>query len=97
MRVPTYYQDLFDVIGSNPGHVIASTACLGGAFGTQLLKFRQTNDLVLYDKIKFWCVQLLELFGEGNFYLEVQDHLLSDEKRVAMTLKALSEETGIVF
>ena len=30
-RVPTYYQDLFDVIGANPGHVIGSTACLGGA------------------------------------------------------------------
>ena len=26
-RVPTYYQDLFDIIGSNPGHVIGSTAC----------------------------------------------------------------------
>ena len=29
-RVPTYYQDLIDVIGKNPGHVIGSTACLGG-------------------------------------------------------------------
>ena len=29
-RVPTYYQDLIDIIGSNPGHVIGSTACLGG-------------------------------------------------------------------
>ena len=27
IRVPTYYQDLIDVIGSNPGHVIMSTAC----------------------------------------------------------------------
>ena len=72
MRVPTYYQDLFDVIGSNPGHVIASTACLGGALATQLLKFKNNNDLGLYEKIKFWCNQLKELFGEGNFYLEMQ-------------------------
>ena len=34
MRVPTYYNDLFEVIGSNPGHVIGSTACLGGALAT---------------------------------------------------------------
>lgn len=26
-RVPTYYQDLIDIIGVNPGHVIGSTAC----------------------------------------------------------------------
>lgn len=26
-RVPTYYQDLIEVIGANPGHVIGSTAC----------------------------------------------------------------------
>ena len=30
-RVPTYYQDLIDIVGANPGHVIGSTACLGGA------------------------------------------------------------------
>lgn len=33
-RVPTYYQDLIDVIGVNPGHVIASTACFRA--GTQV-------------------------------------------------------------
>ena len=37
MRVPTYYNDLFEVIEKNPGHVIGSTACLGGALATQLL------------------------------------------------------------
>ena len=26
-RVPTYYQDLIDIIGANPGHVIGSSAC----------------------------------------------------------------------
>ena len=34
-RVPTYYQDLIDIIGANPGHVIGSTACLGGCLPTQ--------------------------------------------------------------
>lgn len=33
-RVPTYYQDLFDIIGANPGHVIGSTACFKA--GTQV-------------------------------------------------------------
>lgn len=33
-RVPTYYQDLIDVLGANPGHVIGSTACFKA--GTQV-------------------------------------------------------------
>lgn len=33
-RVPTYYQDLIDIIGINPGHVIGSTACFRA--GTQV-------------------------------------------------------------
>ena len=36
-RVPTYYSDIEEIIGSNPGHVIASSACLGGYLGTKLL------------------------------------------------------------
>ena len=72
MRVPTYYQDLYEVIGRNPGHVIGSTACLGGALPTQLLKYRKNHSEGLYKKICLWCRQLKDLFREGNFYLEMQ-------------------------
>ena len=65
-RVPTYYQDLFDIIGANPGHVIGSTACLGGALPTQIL--RGTSEA----KLGIWINQMKNLFGEGNFYLEMQ-------------------------
>ena len=33
-RVPTYYQDLIDIIGKNPGHIIGSTGCFKA--GTQV-------------------------------------------------------------
>ena len=65
-RVPTYYQDLFDIIGANPGHVIGSTACLGGALPTQIL--RGTSEA----KLGIWINQMKNLFGEDNFYLEMQ-------------------------
>ena len=71
-RVPTYYQDLIDVIGANPGHVIGSTACLGGALATQLMKYKQTKDKNLYGKIIQWCEQMEHLFGADNFFLELQ-------------------------
>ena len=47
-RVPTYYQDLKDIIGANPGHIVGSTACLGGQLPKFLIKFRDTGDT------RFW-------------------------------------------
>ena len=65
-RVPTYYQDLFDVIAANPGHVIGSTACLGGALPTQIL--RGTSD----ETLGLWIEQMCNIFGKENFVLEMQ-------------------------
>ncbi len=81
-RVPTYYQDLFDIIDANPGHVIASTACLGGALPTQIL--RGTSD----EKLELWIKQLDNLFGHGNFYLEMQP---SNNKEQVIVNKKLLE------
>ena len=85
-RVPTYYQDLFDIIATNPGHVIGSTACLGGALATQLLKYKETKDDTLYEKILKWCGQMVKIFGEGNFFLELQP---SETKEQIYTNRAL--------
>jgi DNA polymerase-3 subunit alpha len=71
-RVPTYYQDLIDVIGADRGHVIGCTACLGGALATQLLKYKETKNEVLYSKIQQWCDQMEWIFGADNFFLELQ-------------------------
>ena len=72
-RVPTYYNDLFEIIGADPGHVIGSTACLGGALPTQILK--GTSEA----KLGTWVTQLKSLFGEGNFYLEMQPSKNSEQ------------------
>ena len=81
-RVPTYYQDLFDIIAENRGHVIGTTACLGGAIGTQLLKYRETKDEKLFEKILAWCDQMEFIFGPGNFYLELQPAANRDQQYV---------------
>lgn len=96
-RVPTYYQDLFDIIGANPGHVIGATACLGGALGTQLLKQKETRDQDLYFKIGYWCQQLNQLFGQGNFYLEMQPSNTKEQVYVNNKIIELSEEFDIPF
>ena len=32
-RVPTYYSDIEEIIGKNPGHIVAASACIGGWLG----------------------------------------------------------------
>ena len=94
-RVPTYYQDLFDIIGANPGHVIGSTACLGGALPTQLLRAKNNPDL--YPKIYTWIEQMNSLFGQGNFYFELQPSENKDQTYVNRQLIKLSCETGVPY
>ena len=96
-RVPTYYNDLFEIIGKNPGHVIGSTACLGGALPTQLLKYRDTKNAELWFKIGVWIDQMDNLFGRGNFYLELQPSKNKDQIYVNEQLIELSGITGIPY
>lgn len=64
-RVPTTYQDIERVIGQNPGHILASTACIGGQLPTLILQHEveKANNFVR------WCIQV---FGQDNFALELQ-------------------------
>ena len=96
-RVPTYYSDLIEIIGKNPGHIIGSTACLGGALGTQLLRFRETNDFELLGKIKSWCVQMQSLFGKDNFFLEMQPSKNNEQLYVNQKILEFSNELDIPY
>ena len=94
-RVPTYYSDLFDIIGENPGHIIGSTACLGGTLGTQLLRYKESKNEELLNKIKYWCLQMQKLFGEENFYLEMQPSNDKEQIYVNKKIVELSKELNI--
>lgn len=96
-RVPTYYQDIIDIIGAAPGHVIGSSACLGGFLDTKLLQYVQTSDENLCSKIKNWCVQIQGIFGKGNFYLEMQPSASQEQLIVNKQLYLLSKELDIPF
>lgn len=71
-RVPTYYQDLIDIIGPNPGHVIASTACLGSWLAAHCLAYANSPSDSLKKEIIDWIGQMRELFGKNNFFIELQ-------------------------
>ena len=96
-RVPTYYQDLVEIIGANPGHVIGSTACLGGFLPTKILQYHSEKSDLLYGNILNWCQKMNQLFGNGNFYLEMQPSAFDEQKYVNTMLKNISEELNIDY
>ena len=90
-RVPTYYQDLFDVIAANPGHVIGSTACLGGALPTQIL--RETSD----ETLGLWIERMIDIFGKENFVLEMQPSKNRDQIIVNRKLLEFANKFGLLY
>ncbi len=95
-RVPTYYQDLIDIIGKNPGHVIGCTACLGGCLPTQLMRNKDTGAPSM-DLIKRWIVQMQGIFGKEDFYFEMQPSFNKDQIYVNKKLVELGDEMGIKY
>lgn len=96
-RVPTYYQDIIDIIGANPGHVVGCTACLGGALGTQIMRLKEQKTPELLDKIISWCLQMQEIFGKDNFYLELQPSESHEQTYVNRKLIELGEGYNIPY
>ena len=68
--------------------IIASSACLAGIVPTKL----RNGD---YEGAKAEAERLQQIFGENNFFLELQDHGLSEQKFVNQGLMRISSETGI--
>ncbi len=68
--------------------LICLSACLAGKVQELLAR----DD---YDGARKEALELLEIFGEGNFYLEMQDQGIDIELKVNKYLKQLSAETGI--
>ena len=96
-RVPTYYNDIIEIIGSNPGHVIASTACLGGFLSTKLLEYKKNNDEELWNKILNWCNLMCNVFGgKDYFYLELQPSASPEQTYVNSKLIEISKELNIM-
>ena len=68
--------------------IIASSACLAGPVARAIL---QNN----YKKAKETALEYEEIFGKGNFFLELQDHGMSEQKIVNQQILRIHEETGI--
>lgn len=96
-RIPTYYRDIEEIIGGNPGHVIGATACLGGALGTQLMRYKANGQPQLYENILNWCKYLQGVFGKENFYLELQPSATEEQEYVNKELIKINKQLDIPY
>lgn len=88
-RTPILHSDFEEIIKPNQGHVVASTACLGGRIASHVL-----TD---YNKAVKEARKLQSYFGNNNFFIEVQPSVdcESDQHSANLLLKKLSTELNI--
>jgi DNA polymerase-3 subunit alpha len=85
-----YYKPRIDheLLAKHSKGLIALSACLRGEVADALLSEK-------YDQARTNAYRLRDIFGKGNFFLEVQDQGLEVETRINRDLVQLSKETGI--
>ncbi len=77
-----------DLLQQHSKGLIALSACLRGEVADALVSEK-------YDLAKTNAYRLRDIFGKGNFFLEVQDQGMEIETRINRDLVQLSRETGI--
>ena len=85
-----YYKPRIDheLLAQHSGGLIALSACLRGEVADALLAEK-------YEQARANAYRLRDIFGKGNFFIEVQDQGIEVEKRINRELVQLSKETGI--
>ena len=78
----------YELLRAHHEGLIALSACLAGEVSRNLT----ARD---YDGAKAAALRYNEIFGPGNFYLELQDHGLEEQKAINPSIIRLSRETGI--
>ena len=85
-----YYKPRMDkeVLRTYSEGIIALSACLAGEVQRYISKG-------LYDEAKNKALEYEEIFGKGNYFLELQDHGIPEQAFVNQKLMQMSEELGI--
>ena len=78
----------FELLEKHSDGLIALSACLAGEIPREISRDN-------YQGAKEAALRYERIFGKGNFYLELQDHGLNEQKYVNPYIIRLSKETGI--
>ena len=78
----------YEVLRTYHEGIIALSACLAGIVPTFLRRG-------LYEEAKDAALELQDIFGKGNFFLELQDHGIPDQQTVNQGLMRMNQDLGI--
>lgn len=78
----------YEVLETYSEGIIALSACLAGEVQRYLSRG-------MYEEAKKTAFRYQKIFGEGNFFLELQDHGIPMQRTVNQGLLRMSQETGI--
>jgi len=85
-----YYKPRIDreLLAQHSKGLICLSACLSGVPQYFLKKDK-------FDEAAKAALDFEDIFGKGNYFLEIQDHKLEDQKKIEKGLFELSKKTGI--
>jgi len=85
-----YYKPRMDreLLRRHSEGLICLSACLNGEINEKILGDRQREAETV-------AREFLDIFGEGNFYLELQDHGIEEQRLANEVLRKLSRKLGI--
>lgn len=78
----------FELLKQYTEGLIALSGCLAGELAQLILKNKT-------DRARETALKYRDAFGDGSYYLEIQDHFIPEQKKVNRVLAKISEETGI--
>ncbi len=78
----------YEVLEEHHEGIIALSACLAGTVAAFLRRG-------LYEEAKQAALRLNGIFGDGNFFLELQDHGIPEQRTVNQGLLRMHQETGL--
>ena len=95
-RVDTLKKDLEEIVTRNPGHLIASSACIGGELGKSILELTAAEKIgdkssaeKYHNQIVNFILWNKKIFGD-NFYIEVQPGISKEQITVNQRLLSIS-------
>ena len=85
-----YYKPRIDreLLAAHSDGLVGMTACLSGEVSHHLLS---DNSAAAVETVKTYQ----DIFGRENFFIEVMNHDLAEEKRIVDALKGLADEAGV--
>ena len=100
-RVPVTKEELAAVVTKYKGHLVATTACMGGELSTNALGMAEAENVgdmtsakVFYDEICAFVDYCINLFGD-DFYIECAPSTASDQRAVNAKLYRIAKAYNI--